>query len=165
MPLRLPFSFAARRIFPIASFNSSCIVPSRMECPILLPRSNGPTKRTSMPGTLAMASTWNHQPSTLLRWFYCIRDTLSNASRVSIWTMVNRASFACCRYSVWVWPPNLSIGNGDPKPLIPPGGNLADWTSFFASSTVCNNGTITPWADGRQQARLIDQHSKRTSWV
>lgn len=149
MPLLLPCSCAARWIFAIASFSSSCIVPSKMECPMLFPRSNGPTNRTSMPGTLAMASTWNHQPSAPLRWSYCIGHTLSNASFVSICTMVNKASFACCKYSVWVCPPNLSIGKGDPKPLIPIGGNLADWTSFCASPTVCNNGTITPWADGR----------------
>ena len=73
MPLLLPFSFAARWIFAIASFSSSCIVPSRMERPILLPRSKGPTNRTSMPGTLAMASTWNHQPSALLRRSYYVR--------------------------------------------------------------------------------------------
>ena len=150
MPLLLPFSLAARWIFAIASFSSSCIVPSRMECPMLFPRSKGPTNRTSMPGTLAIASTCNHQPSALPRRSYYIGNTLSNASFVSICTMVNKASLACCKYSVWVCPPNLSIGNGDPKPLIPVGGNLADRTSFCASSTVCNKGTKTPWADGRQ---------------
>ena len=31
-------------------------------------------------------------------------------------------------------------------PLLPAGGNLADRTSFFASSLVSRRGTITPWA-------------------
>jgi len=42
------------------------------------------------------------------------------------------------------------MGKGEPKPLMPAGGNLADWTSFFASSGDCNRGTMMPWADWRQ---------------
>ena len=43
-------------------------------------------------------------------------------------------------------PPNLSIANGEPKPLLPLGGNLADLTSLLASSAVSSRGTIIPWA-------------------
>ena len=43
-------------------------------------------------------------------------------------------------------PPNLSIAKGDPKPLLPLGGNLADLTNFLASSAVSSRGTIIPWA-------------------
>ena len=57
MPLLFSFSFAARWILAMASFRSSCIVPSMMECPMLLPKSKGPTNRTSIPGTFAIAST------------------------------------------------------------------------------------------------------------
>ncbi len=34
----------------------------------------------------------------------------------------------------------------EPKPLWPVGGNLADLTSFFASSAVYRSGTMIPWA-------------------
>ena len=72
--------------------------------------------------------------------------TFSKASFVSICTIVTSASFACCRYSVVVCPPNFSIGNGDPNPLDPLGGNFAESTSFFASSAVYRRGTMIPWA-------------------
>ena len=43
--------------------------------------------------------------------------TFCNASLVSICTIVSNASLAWCRYSVVVWMPNFSMGNGDPNPL------------------------------------------------
>ena len=93
---------------------------------VRVPRSKGPMKRTSMPSTAA------------------ISFTASRASRVSIWTMVKRASLACCRYSVKVgmgW--KRSALRGEPKPRRPTGGNLAAWTSSLACSTVRSNGTRT----------------------
>ena len=66
MPLLFPFSFAALWIFAMASFSSSCIVPSRMECPMLFPRSKGPTNSTFIPGTLAIASTCERWQSAQL---------------------------------------------------------------------------------------------------
>lgn len=48
-------------------------------------------------------------------WESC--HTFSRASLVSICTTVTNASFACCKYSADVCPPNFSIGNGDPNPL------------------------------------------------
>jgi len=54
-----PFALAARWILAMASFSSSCMVPVRIGCPMLFPRSKGPTNRTSIPGTLAMASTYD----------------------------------------------------------------------------------------------------------
>ena len=84
--------------------------------------------------------------------------------------MVTNESLACCRYyqcfgvsfspiqredilgkkenhtSVGLGPPNFSIGKGEPKPLVPAGGNFADWTSFLASSAVYKRGTMMPWA-------------------
>lgn len=57
MPVLLPFSTAALWILAMARFKSSCMVPSSIGWPMLFPRSKGPTRSTSIPGTLAMAST------------------------------------------------------------------------------------------------------------
>lgn len=72
--------------------------------------------------------------------------TFSKASLVSVCTIVTKFSSACCKYSAAVWMPNFSIGNGEPKPRWPAGGNLADWTSFLASFSSWRRGTIIPWA-------------------
>lgn len=83
-------------------------------------------KSTSMPSTAAMSS------------------TTSRASRVSICTMVRRASLACCRYSVKDGMGLKRSGAmGEPKPRRPMGGNLAAWTSSLACSTVRSSGTRT----------------------
>lgn len=63
-------------------------------------------------------------------------STFSNASFVSICTIVTRLSFACCRYSDAVRAPNCPIAKGEPKPRWPVGGNLAAWANFLASSAV-----------------------------
>lgn len=63
-------------------------------------------------------------------------STFSNASFVSICTIVTRLPFACCRYSDAVRSPNGPIAKGEPKPRCPIGGNLAAWTNFLASSAV-----------------------------
>jgi len=67
--------------------------------------------------------------------------------------IVNRLSLACWRYRVCDKPPNFSIANGDPNPLWPTGGNLADCTIFLASSAVRSKGTIIPWADARMSLK------------
>ena len=41
----------------IPSLSSSCITPSRIGWPMPFPKSDGPTRRTSTPGTAAIAST------------------------------------------------------------------------------------------------------------
>ncbi len=115
IPLLMLFSFATRCTFAIASLSSSCMVPSRMGCPMLLPKSKGPTKRTSIPGTLAISWIYKSSQHSTLRpcaSTFVKGHTLCNASLVSICTIVTRLSFACCRYSVDVWPPKFSIGNG-----------------------------------------------------
>ena len=90
-----------------------------------------------------------------MRTYICVEPTLCNASFVSICTIVTKLSFACCKYSVEVWFPNFSIGNGEPKPRWPVGGNLAAWTSFFASSAVYRSGTIIPSAKISKSACLL----------
>lgn len=72
--------------------------------------------------------------------------TFCSASFVSICTMVTSASFASSRYSAVVCWLNFSIGNGDPKPRVPKGGNFADETRRRASSAVYRSGTSTPCA-------------------
>lgn len=74
------------------------------------------------------------------------QPTFCKPSFVSIWTMVNKLSLACCKYSCVVCPLNFSIGNGDPKPRWPTGGNLADVTNLTASSAVYRRGTMMPCA-------------------
>lgn len=74
------------------------------------------------------------------------QPTFCKPSFVSICTIVNKLSFACCKYSCVVCPLNFSIGNGEPKPRWPTGGNLADLTSLIASSAVYRRGTMMPCA-------------------
>lgn len=62
--------------------------------------------------------------------------TFAKASLVSICAIVTKASFASIKYSTVLWLENLPIGKGEPKPRVPCGGNLADETSFRASSAV-----------------------------
>ena len=57
MPVFFLFSPAILKIRSMAVLSSSCMDPSRTGYPILFPKSNGPTNRTSTPGTLAIAST------------------------------------------------------------------------------------------------------------
>lgn len=70
--------------------------------------------------------------------------TFSNASFVSICTIVSRASLAPWRYSTPETPPIEPMANGLPKPLRPTGGNLADSTNLRASSAVYKRGTTIP---------------------
>jgi hypothetical protein len=70
--------------------------------------------------------------------------TFSNASLVSICTIVSRASLAPWRYSTPETPPIEPMAKGLPKPLRPTGGNLADSTNLRASSAVYRRGTTIP---------------------
>lgn len=82
--------------------------------------------------------------------------TCSNASLVSIWTIVRRLSLAAFMYSNPLrrpWFSNAPGLKGLPKPRLPFGGNLDACTSFFASSTSYTNGTTMPWAPA-SSARL-----------
>jgi len=67
IPTFVPAALAAMKVLVIAAFKSSCIVPSRSGWAMLLTRSKGHTKGTSITGTAAVASTfsseeWSHLP-------------------------------------------------------------------------------------------------------
>ena len=168
MPARLPWSFVAFKIFAMAVLRFSCIFPSRIGHPMLLPKSKGPMRRTSMPGTWAISSTCAgiflcqlglsvFYPVNAMKWkpfsfagvcaFLEARvQTFSSASCVSIWTIVTNPSFACCKYAVLSLRPKRSWVNGLPNPRWPIGGNLAVLTSLRPSSAVLSRGTMIPWA-------------------
>ena len=89
--------------------------------------------------------------------------TFSRASFVSIWTIVNKASLACCRYSTPDTSPVDSMANGLPNPRLPTGGNLDDSTSLSASSAVYKRGTTMPCAP-ESRAPIKDACQKENSY-